>query len=260
MIHHRHVARVYCVIDGLDVYEDPEMIDLVDGLRKIWKSHTNSKTNASIFCTSRPMRQLLDAWDPSEYCKLRCNRTDITTFIEQRVLRLGPAFSDGLKSSIKTQLLSRSEQSFLWLDVVIRRIQDLELPTPAEVNQEIESSSHDLYDLYRYLIQRAATRSRRLVQILVMVVYAKRPLRCDELEHAAATDVSPVSDKQTYQDFVQGVAHLNDRNVTQTLGTLLDVVDGWVLVIHQSLKDFIRHNWESLSLPISISPEAYPAI
>ncbi|KAF9879711.1 hypothetical protein CkaCkLH20_02522 [Colletotrichum karsti] len=225
--------QIYCVIDGLDVYEDPNMIELVDKLRQMWVSGAASR--------------------------LRCDQKDITTFIEKRVLRLASAFTEETKESIKSQLLLRSEQSFLWLDVVVRRLANLELPTPIEVAHEIDQSSQDLYELYEELINQATRKTSKAARMLAMVAYSKQPLGCQELQHAMAVDGIAIPDQATYKELVRNMPLLDSRTITQVLGTLLDVVEGKVFVLHQSLKDFLQQNEEVLSMPLKISPKVFPA-
>lgn len=261
MLQHGSFSRVYCVIDGLDVYQDPAIPEIVTGIRDILDGSNNRpsmKTILNLLCTTRPYTHIINSWNPAPTRKLRCNRDDILKFIERRVASLDESFPSHLKSVISEELLSRTEQTFLWLDVVIRRVGNLEWVTMNAVKDEIAQSSEELYELYEDLVQRATKKTEMTARILALVVYAKRPLRCEELQDAVA--INPTTNKsKRYQDCLNDMPTLDAENINRVLGTLLDVVEGSVYVIHQSVRDFFETKQPLNGFLGGISSKLFPA-
>ncbi|KAI0010398.1 hypothetical protein F4779DRAFT_616681 [Xylariaceae sp. FL0662B] len=250
-------AQVYCVIDGLDVYHDG-MDELTAGLIRAF--NTNGEVSGlvrKLFCTSRSDQEILDARGRgSPHKALRCNPKDVDTFVCSRVASL--KFSDDTKKVITELLRSKVEHTFLWIEAVIRKLKNMRFSSPNSVKRTIQNSSQDLYGLYTDLVQVAAREEEpSYMRLLVWVVYAKRPLRCDELEEAIA--FGPEDTYQSYDEMLAAKPSVTPDEIYQSLGTLVDIVEDKVYLIHQSVKDFFEERQPLQSAFSRISPRLYPA-
>ncbi len=245
--------RLYCVIDGLDVYQHG-MHDIITRLN-ITFNISNAKVSVrKLFCTSRPDKDVLDAWRQPRK-RLHYNSKVIGAFISSRVDSLNNRFNQEMKDLIKDNLSSRAENTFLWLDVVIRKIKSISYPSCENIENTIEQSSEDLYELYQDLITKAVDASEENARILVWAVYAQEPLAVPSLGDAISIDPRHTRVK----DFSKSRLTLQPDVLLKELGTLLDVVGDHVYLIHQSLKDYFENRNPLSNYFDRIEPRLVPA-
>nr|KMM72211.1 hypothetical protein CPAG_08509 [Coccidioides posadasii RMSCC 3488] len=235
-------ASVYCVIDGLDVYKD-EMDELITKLIEDFNPESTAETSVvlKLFCTSRPERHILDLWKRATHRILRCHPHDLNLFINSRLEGLEEKFNDDMKQTIKTQLSQGANDTFLWLEVVLRRIRAIKLPSLKRITETIKNSPQDLDELYQVIIGRLLEEDIDSARFLAWVVYAKYPLDLETLADAVAID--PRKKYKTYTDCLQDRPHLTPDEVHKDFGMLVDVIGGKIFLIHQSVKDYFEsHN------------------
>ncbi|RDW85549.1 hypothetical protein BP5796_03874 [Coleophoma crateriformis] len=226
---------LYCVIDGLDVYETG-MDEFLDIMKTFTQGVDRDKGPVlKLLCTSRPYNHVLKRWDVTERKRLVCNGSDINTFVRSRINCLRN-LDENIKESTVQRLTEKTEHTFLWLDVVIRKLENLTFPDPMDIDEAIQNSNSDLDGLYGDLIVAAANRSIKNARILVWVVYAKRPLHPVELSSAISID--PQRSYKSHQDCPP--SSVTVEMLQSELGTLLDVTEDGIYLIHQSLKDYFN--------------------
>jgi hypothetical protein len=177
-----------------------------------------------LLCTFRPDKAILDFWEPSMHRILRCSSHDLDVFIESRVGSLGESFTDIMRQTIYKNLREQAEGTLLWLEVVIRRIRSIKLPTLAKIEGTIKNSPRDLDGLYKVLVHRLVQEDRDNARLLVWVVYARRPLNLKALEDAMAID--PTNTYTSYEQCLQDRPRLTSEEVHKDFGTLLDIFEG----------------------------------
>jgi hypothetical protein len=180
-------AQIYCVIDGLDVYEEG-MTELISKLVQVHRNTATERPVLKLFCTTRPQTAISDFWGSSERRILRCNPGDLDVFIESRVKSLGKSFRYNMRHVIKEQLRKQADGTFLWLEVVFRRIAITKLPTLHRIEMIIKNSPQDLDSLYKLLLQQLVQEDIYIARLLVWVVYARCPLDLEVLQVAIAHD------------------------------------------------------------------------
>jgi hypothetical protein len=262
MVDKSPVPRIYCVIDGLDVYETG-MIDLVQKLGSFF-SVTTSKGQPGIklLCTSRPDREILLAWAGQPERQLRTHAQDLRIFVQSRIEELEdfrPEMRAAARSALEKDIGDDSQHggarpTFLWASVVVRRLRNLVVPTIAKVKREIEDSSQDLDQLFEGLILKIHTRAKEYTVVLAWVVYAQQSLRLRELEHAVA--IGPACGYTSYEQLDENRPDFTPTSFRQDLGVLLDIIDDKVFVIHQSLQDFLTRT-DLLERLITSAPRLY---
>ena len=238
MLHGESYAMVYCVIDGLDVYQEG-MNELIIKTAEIFSLGTGAKSPVlKLLCTTRPQRSILELFKTSEHTILRCNSDDVGIFIESRVKALDERFTNNVKQIVKDQLRQKAGNSFLWLEVVIRRIMSIDTPTKRKIEDIIENSPQDLDGLYRLLIQYLVQRDRDNARLLACVIYARRPLTLRALQDAVA--INPKETYTKYEQLEHDKPSLTPNAFYNAFGTLLDVAEDKVYCIHQSVKDYFE--------------------
>ncbi|KAJ8108205.1 hypothetical protein OPT61_g8336 [Boeremia exigua] len=246
--------RIYCVIDGLDVYKD-EMAEFISKLSATPNRHMSKNSPLlKLFCTSRPGVHL-DKCSFGQRRILRCNPKDLDVFIHSRVSSLREDFTDNMKEMIKRQCHEQVDGTFLWLEVVIRDIGSLDFPNVESIQERFKQTSLNLEELYRSLIQ-DMVQKKIDIRLLAWVAYAQEPLSLKSLEDAMAIGTPEAN--TTLKERETKKSHLTARNVQRALGTLLDVIDDKVYLIHQSVKDFfVLEN--PLQAYINVPPRLLPA-
>jgi hypothetical protein len=264
MVEKSVTPRVYCVIDGLDVYE-AGMVNLVQKLVSLFSIKTSGgQPQRKLLCTSRPNREIKDAWAGRPERQLRAHAQDLGTFVESRIGELKdfrPEMRAAARAVLAKDIGDGSQHrgarpTFLWASIVVRKLQDLRVPTIAKVEKAINDSHGDLDELFEDLIRRTHARAREYVVVLAWVVYAQRPLRLPDLEHAVA--INPACEYKSYKQLNEHWPELTPTSLRQDLGLLLDIIQGEVFVIHQSLQDFVKKT-NFLEKLISMPPRLYIA-
>lgn len=238
--------RVYCVIDGLDVYGDC-MIGLMQKLLSLFgTSELGTLKTMKLLCTSRPERSVMETWEGYSTRQLRPNENDLRTYIATRIAKL-KNLDKPMKEAARYALMKdfenprqveRAAPTFLWISMAIRKLEQMVYPNVAEVKVEIENSSHDLDSLFENIIVKASKRARTNAVILTWIIYSRQPLTLTELQEAAAID--PSHEYTSFDELKDQRRMLSWSSVHQELGVLVDNIEGRLFVIHQSVQDFTK--------------------
>jgi DNA-binding transcriptional ArsR family regulator len=246
MMQRNPFSHVYCVIDGLDVYGE-SMVQLVQKLLSLFGiSESGAPRLRKLLCTSRPDSRIMGAWEGHFDRQLRPNESDLRAYIESRCSSLKD-FDQRMREAARSALLKDLEDSlrvdrvgptFLWISMAVRKLESIPLPSIKEIGAEIENTSRDLDKLFEGLIVTACDRAGKNALILAWVMYVEQPLTLEELRDATAID--PSRDYASYDQLEDTRPMLTGPNIRGELGTLLDILDGRLFVIHQSVQDFVK--------------------
>ena len=246
MMQKNSFSRVYCIVDGLDVYGKC-MVELAQKLLSLFGSfESKAPVSRKLLCTSRPNSDIMDAWEGHPERQLRPNLSDVRTYVERRVANLKRS-TPSMKEAARSALMEDFEASrqphrviptFLWISTAIRKLEQLQTLTPKNIREEIEKSPRDLDELYKDMIVTASERAKENAVMLAWVIYAGQPLTLEELQEAVAIDPSHVY--ESYGQLDDTRPQLTELSVRQVLGALLDFLEGRVFVIHQSVQDFVK--------------------
>ncbi|KAJ9130493.1 Tetratricopeptide-like helical domain protein [Pleurostoma richardsiae] len=174
---------IYCVIDGLDVYETG-MRDLLKHLETLmaYKQH-----DLKLFCTSRSTGPV-DAVSLSPKRIFRPPDEDLRRFVDER-LATSPKLRKW-EDDVRKAVIRRSGGTFLWISIILRELSSLRYLSKAKIDEAIKKTPIELDDLYGDLV-RATFKDSYDVAILLWVAYARKPLTVEALETATAITVNP---------------------------------------------------------------------
>ncbi|CAI6057675.1 unnamed protein product, partial [Clonostachys chloroleuca] len=244
---------IYLIVDGLDVYPDPEMRTLVQKLHDMVQ--VEAAYRLKLFFTSRPTGPV-DMFAAELRRNLRPPQKAIQTFIESQVESL-PARFKNFKREIVGSLMKLAGGTFLWIHIVLGEVQKLRYPTSLSVQETIEKTPLALNELYTTLIQ-TAFRDDHDKAILAWVAYAKRPLSLEQLEMAVAV---MVTNANNLSECNKQKASLDSDSIHEKLGALIDIIDNRLYLIHQSLLDFLKDQpeiWEKGGLRLKF--QRHPSV
>lgn len=92
----------------------------------------------------------------------------------------------------------KDNRTFLQLDVVIRKIEGISVPTKNEVEAIMNSPGH-LYGLHDALVQEAVQEENDLARLLAWVVFSKRRLKLEKLDNAIV--INPRKQLTKYEEY-----------------------------------------------------------
>jgi hypothetical protein len=242
-------ACIYCIIDGLDVYQT-QMADLLSNLKRLMTRDHPAGTLLKLFCTSRPTKEVRQIEIlPTKI--LRASSQDLIRFVNAHLERLKDEYDDTIKEVIRKQVNLRTGRTFLWISIILRRLEEMDLPSAASVEFEIKNRPIELENLYTGLMAEIFNKSPGFATILAWVAFAKRPLSLAELEVAIA--VGTKCSSTSWKECSNNKPRLNVESVRAKLGTLVDIINNTPFLIHQSLRDFLLKPELWLQPPIPLN-------
>ncbi|UKZ61131.1 uncharacterized protein TrAtP1_002402 [Trichoderma atroviride] len=253
---------IYCVIDGLDECQNDGsrkmLLDLIAGnLRQSSTRRKSSVPTLKTLLTSRPTVDIHYELYHLPNIQLKANHEDLEIFIKNKVDDL--RFHEDLKQKAIHLLSSRVEQTFLWISIVLKR---LEVATPllseAGMEEMINESPSNLEKLFENIISQIKEAKDMTAQkLLIWAVYGRRPLTLAELEEAIAVQDDSTSKGSTKKYSVA----LTESSVTTATGVILEIIDGKIHLVHQSAKDFLLKSGHlaEFAFCTSLHPSTYLA-
>ncbi|KFY69494.1 hypothetical protein V496_00200 [Pseudogymnoascus sp. VKM F-4515 (FW-2607)] len=249
-------TRIYCVIDGLDVY--PHEMDSLLGYfnRGFTSQHQEKAPLFKLFCTSRPEGFAISC-GLSPRRVLRASTDDLAIFVDSRLESFPTRFTMAIKEHIRITVMNRAEQTFLWISIVLGELYRLQNTSPARIKKTLDAAPDDITALYTNLLQKIMNGGSDGIQILAWITFAKRPLSLEELQTVIAVGAKRATEVTSWEDCVDEVFEVNIEWIHDNLGTLVDVIDGKPYFIHQTLRDFLRdtYKWQTEIMSDFTRPE-----
>ncbi|OAP59166.1 hypothetical protein AYL99_06464 [Fonsecaea erecta] len=223
---------LFWVIDGLDESESPKTV--VELLQEIL---LNSRARMKIFVTSRRTETLALTFKKLErVLKVSIidgeegqsrNLQDIELLVDRELEDLSG--STAHKERLRRELLQRARGNFLWVSLVLEKLQDCQ--TESATWLALEQMPGDMNKMYEHM-QRLITetkdeqRLKLAKELLQWVTCVPRPLTLGELRDAISKD---------YPDFLD-----LKRTIRDVCGQFI-VVDSTnhVTTVHQTVRDFL---------------------
>jgi hypothetical protein len=234
-------SMIYCVLDALDeCWDEGSRQRLLRRIRKLIQAPTPNARGflvLKLLVTSRPRVEIGRELDQFPCIHLKASPRDLEIFIRSKIAALG--LSANLPEIAIELLLGHAEQTFLWVSIVLKKLKTSNiLLSHAELKRIIDESPTDLMELYTSIINEIMQGPEAEQKLLVWVVYARRPLKLEELEEALATQM----DSETKRSADEHRIVLTEKVITSAVGIILEVSDERVHLIHQSAKDFLLKN------------------
>jgi hypothetical protein len=143
---------IYCVIDALDECED-STTDLLSRIRNLFtKSISDRRPRLRIFMTSRPVPDIAKELESFPCIDLKAEEEDLKIFVYSKISTLPEHFTLGLRRRAAELLLRGAERTFLWVSIVVKKLERMTLPSVAQLKEIVEESSTGLDALYSNII------------------------------------------------------------------------------------------------------------
>jgi hypothetical protein len=234
MLERCQCPRVYVVIDALDECRDNGIADL---LKLIVRTGLGRPSRVKWLLTSRPLdsaeRELLAGSDQVRV-SLELNAQHISqgvrTYISYKVAELDRRWGHGLvlQQEIERELGRRAEDTFLWVSLVCKRLENVRRDQALATIQDLPPGLNAFY--HQMLVQLCDGETslvERCVQLLQVMMLAYRPLNMHEV-----SSVTGIPDDPRY---IEG---LIDRSAS-----FVKMRGMYVEFVHQSTRDYLagRH-------------------
>ncbi|KAJ5669013.1 Ankyrin repeat-containing protein [Penicillium macrosclerotiorum] len=236
----KDLPKIYCVIDGVDAFQDPEDADFLQQILGLQEACVG---NMKLILTSRNAAVL--------------ENTINVSMVNENVLQDVRAFVDGqlesfqvskdIKSLIKNKLMGRS---FIYTHLALLILKSES--DPVAIHQSLVGLSPNLYGLYDHILKAGTSGPLPLQDyrrtVLTLVIYAGRRLRRLEITRALEVQFGPEAKDQEL--------------IKSSFGPLLKfLADDTFSLIHESFIEFIHDKNRSLEsqaiLPIISAANAH---
>jgi hypothetical protein len=163
---------------------------------------------------------------------------DIDKYVANKVRKLSVNRQfTALEQEIQDTLVKGANGMFLWVSLIVDRLNTIKHSTPKDIRQELKKLPKDITELYVGILNDIKDEYEvKARTILQWIVYAAQPLTLKELAIAIAVTPAHTSLEDMSDDMeldLKGLLHA-------TFGPLLVVGnDGAVNLVHQSAKDFL---------------------
>lgn len=222
------MTPMYCLIDGLDECEQDSIRWIASHLAKLYRGTDVIKLRICV--VSREILELKNArrilLDPDNNDKVN---TDIKAFTSRKMedLTRRHDLSEDVTLQIQTELLRKSEGTFLWIGYAVSEL--LTKSSVVQVLEALEELPAALPALYNRMIRNIAVDKLQIcISILHWVALAVESLSVEELADAVGWEVpSQLTREQAARDYIN---HCRP---------LISIQRQKVVLVHQSVKDYL---------------------
>jgi len=240
-------GKIVFLLDALDECQSSEQKNLIAKLKRLEQNQVHLRTakNVKFFITSRPYWNIEKEFDSliSDIPGIRLKgenqseslRSEIDCVIRARVSQLGRQIASAkAQNQLLEGLLKVENRTYLWLQFVF----DFIALKPRIDTKIARSLLHDLpitvEAAYDKILQKSSDQeqAKRLLRI---VVAATRPLSVNEIGVALYI----TEETRTYEDLELQDNRQLEVTIRDLCGLFVRIVEGKVLLIHQTAKEFL---------------------
>jgi energy-coupling factor transporter ATP-binding protein EcfA2 len=226
-------VRLYLIVDAVDESDDRDRLEIVQLLRQLCETKESCVVRSKVFIASRPIKGL--DRHSAEIANLKVitlqdvNKPDISRFTRSF---LGPnlGLSPNLIHEAIEYIIQNAQGVFIWVHLVRGEVLEYSKTgcTGKELFNFLKSLPTELEGFYSRILAELETRNDRDIDVgfrmLQFVLFARRPLRLEELRHALAipdkVDAEfSCSEKSFEEELIEGI----DKRIIQCSGNFLDI-------------------------------------
>ncbi|KAK5369426.1 hypothetical protein LTR20_007706 [Exophiala xenobiotica] len=230
--------KVVCFIDALDECEEDDVRDMISFFEQVCEKAVDSPNQFFVCFSSRHYPHIAIAKCIELVLEGQAgHQEDLAKYLDSE-LKIG---SSRRSQDIKEEILNRSSGIFLWVVLVVQILKvEYDRGQVHALRKRLDEIPNGLHELFRDIITRDGRNVDELILCLQWILYAKRPLKCEELYFAVLTgvDINSVSwwdrDETTTADMGRFIL---DRS--KGLAELTKTKDQTVQFIHESVRDFL---------------------
>lgn len=244
MVEDKTLTHVYCVVDGFDECKRNGYDSLLNSFINMCTSEQRESRLSLLLVGREVLKDELGLrlLETAECIRLDEDlgvrghlKRDLDLFVNTKIKRLEMKCGDpGVCSHVREKLRSNSEETFLWVGYVARKLLDTSTPRIVEM---LDSFPAGLEELYLRILQQIPSEQRNAaVQVIQWVAIAFRPLSLAELAVAVDKQTGPLGYPSPIASLESDIVYCN--NFLQISGgpTLQNKI---VRFPHQSARDYL---------------------
>jgi len=229
---------VTCFVDALDECDEDQVREMVSFFEQLGQLAVSSQFRLLVCFSSRHyphitiekgIRLILEGQEG--------HQQDIANYLRSE-LKIGHS---GLAEQIKAEILERASGIFLWVVLVIQMLsKEYDRGRIHALRKRLDEIPNGLDELFKDILTRDGQNIEELILCLQCILYAKRPLKREELYFAVLAGVAPealtawTSEEITEQDMERFIL-----SSSKGLAELTKSENQTVQFIHESVRDFL---------------------
>jgi len=246
-----------CFVDALDECEDDQARDMVAFFEHLGQTAASSGLKFRTCFSSRPYPHItIDNCIKLVLQEQDGHQKDMTSYLHVEL----KAGSSKLVDQIRAEMLNRASGIFLWVVLVVRMLnEEYARGRIHAMRRRLDEIPNDLEKLFDNILTRDSQNRQELILCLQWVLYARRPLRTEELYFAILAGIEPDSvsvwdseeiDKDDMKRFI--------LNHSKGLVEETKAKSRTVQFIHESVRDFFLRG-KGLDKPYFGPATTFPA-
>lgn len=229
--------KVVCFIDTLDECDEDDVRDMISFFEQMCEKAVESRNQFLVCFSSRHYPHIAITKSIELVLEEQeGHREDLAKYLDSE-LKIG---SSKESQELKEEILRRASGVFLWVVLVVQILKkEYGRECVHTLRKRLDKIPNGLCELFRDIIT-ADSRNGELILCLQWILYAKRPLKREELYFAVLTGVEPRSvsewdtEKTTIADMERFIL-----DWSKGLAELSKTKDQTVQFIHESVRDFL---------------------
>ena len=232
--------RVKCFIDALDECDEQQVREMVEFFEDLGEHIFSDYSRLDICFASRhyPTIKIHDGWslvldDEAGHAD------DLRKYIQRRL----QAGKGKLVNEIQAQIEEKANGVFMWAVLVVDILnEEFRRGRIFAVRQRLQEIPTKLGDLFKDILRRDCVHMDDLLLCLQWILFAQRPLRCEEFYFAMVAGLDPVIENMTEWDPENVTLDRMNRLVLDSskgLAELTKSKEPTVQFIHESVRDFL---------------------
>ena len=247
MLGDKSLTKAYLVVDALD-----ECVADRERLLKLISDHAAALPHVKWIISSRNKREIeqhikIDGLGMKLSLEISQNAEQVSravdAYVDLKVSELQSLQDDyDLRHRIRKTLQKKANDTFLWVALVVQELHRTNSWDMEEVIEEIPAELEGLYDRMMQQIQKLKKRNSEFCCVVLGIITAAyRPLYTAELGILSGLPRKIASNTNAI------------REIIALCGSFLTVKDGFVYVIHQSVKDYLSDKASGTIFPNGLS-------
>ncbi|KAI1073061.1 hypothetical protein LB507_009050, partial [Fusarium sp. FIESC RH6] len=230
-----------CFIDALDECDEQQVMDLVSFFEDVAETCTESRVRLQICFSSRHYPYIdIKRGIPLTVERQEGHASDLESYINFNLRIKDPA----LLAELKDQMLVKASGVFLWVVLVVDRLNDENRRGRLNLRKRLEQIPNGLGDLFREMLRRDASNEAELQLCLMWILLSKRPLKPDEYYHAlwSGLYLEGVTDSDMPEVDAIDANDCFEKSVISSSKGLAEITKGkapTVQFMHESVRDFL---------------------
>ena len=229
---------VACYIDVLDECDDEDARRTIEHFEILGQCAVKADTEFRVLLSSRHYPHIfldkcveLNLGDQEEH------ESDIAEYISCK-LKIG---KERLALELQDDIRMRACGVFLWVVLVVRILNEYDARGRThQLKKRLATIPDGLSQLFKELLQRGTHDSDETLLTLQWILFARRPLKRDELYHAVFTNSS--DDSISERDYDEATSDVMERFLLDSSQGMAEMTKGshpTVQFIHESVRDYL---------------------